>query len=57
MSGYSEWTVTVVSDDGEWVSEGVVSPGLEGLMLLISAVRPVDRGDIRFYLHFLLVDE
>lgn len=39
------------------MSEGVVSPELEGLMLLISAVRPVDREDIRFYLHFLLVDE
>jgi hypothetical protein len=37
MSGYPEWTVTVVSDDGEWMSEGVVSAGLGGLMLLVSS--------------------
>jgi hypothetical protein len=37
LSGYSEWTVTVVPDDGEWMSEGVVSPGLGGLMLFVSS--------------------
>ena len=35
MSVYSERRVTVVSDDGEWISEGTDPAGLGGVILLV----------------------
>jgi len=37
MSVYSERRVTVVSDDGEWISEGTDPAGLGGVILLVNA--------------------